>query len=583
MNKSSRFVPMLIAIGMVVGIFIGNFFAKHFSNGYLSLTGASSNKINDLFHLIDDQYVDSIDLSDLVEKSLPKILMELDPHSVYISAKDVESSMQDLRGSFSGIGVQFSIIQDTVCVVKVVPGGPSDDSGLLSGDKIVAVDGKPYVGKDVVNNEETMKRLKGEKGSRVKLSVLHYGDKKPTDYTIVRGDVPLHSVDAVFMADETTGFIRINNFGETTYPEFLSALASLSSENFQGLIIDLRGNVGGYMEPAVQIANEFLSKGSLIVYTQGRKSPREEYVADGRGTYQTLPLTVLVDETSASASEILSGALQDNDRATIIGRRTFGKGLVQIPIEFKDGSMLRLTKARYYTPSGRCVQKPYTPGNEAKYEEDLLLRAETGEYFSSDSIKTSGEKYYTRIGRVVYGGGGIIPDVFISRDTLDITSYYRDAVLNGYVNDFCFVFTNRFRKEMQKYTEPEELKKWLDKQPVLEYFAQYAEGRGLHRRNLMLQRSSKLFLRYIYANVFNQMMDENAAAKIAAIDDPAIIQALQLMREKKTFPQKVAQVFAPKAYSRIGFSNMLARKSQPMRHALAVDFGALNEKRSRRF
>ena len=541
MNKSSRFVPMLIAIGMVVGILIGNFFAKHFSNGYLSLSGASSNKINDLLHLIDDQYVDSIDLSDLVEKSLPKILMELDPHSVYISAKNVETSMQELRGSFSGIGVQFSIIRDTVCVIKVIPGGPSDGSGLLPGDKIVAVDGKPYVGKDVVNNDETMKRLKGEKGTRVRLKVQHYGEKKQSEYTIARGDVPLKSIDAVFMADEKTGYIRINNFGEITYAEFLSALAALSEEDFEGLIIDLRGNVGGYMEPAIQIANEFLSKGSLIVYTQGRKSPREEFTADGRGTYQTLPLTVLVDETSASASEILAGALQDNDRATIIGRRTFGKGLVQIPIEFKDGSMLRLTKARYYTPSGRCVQKPYTPGNEMQYEEDLLQRAENGEYFSSDSIKTSGEKYYTRIGRVVYGGGGIIPDIFIPRDTADITSYYRDAVFGNYINDFTFDFANRYRKEMQMIPNNNDLKKWLDKQPVLEQFAQHAARQGLQRRNLMLQRSSKLFLRIIYANVINQVRDENDAAQIAAKDDPAIQNALELMREKKTFPKKVAR------------------------------------------
>ncbi len=541
MNKSSRFVPMLIAIGMVVGILIGNFFAKHFSNGYLSLSGASSNKINDLLHLIDDQYVDSIDLSDLVEKSLPKILMELDPHSVYISAKNVETSMQELRGSFSGIGVQFSIIRDTVCVIKVIPGGPSDGSGLLPGDKIVAIDGKPYVGKDVVNNDETMKRLKGEKGTRVRLKVQHYGEKKQSEYTIARGDVPLKSIDAVFMADEKTGYIRINNFGEITYAEFLSALAALSEEDFEGLIIDLRGNVGGYMEPAIQIANEFLSKGSLIVYTQGRKSPREEFTADGRGTYQTLPLTVLVDETSASASEILAGALQDNDRATIIGRRTFGKGLVQIPIEFKDGSMLRLTKARYYTPSGRCVQKPYTPGNEMQYEEDLLQRAENGEYFSSDSIKTSGEKYYTRIGRVVYGGGGIIPDIFIPRDTADITSYYRDAVFGNYINDFTFDFANRYRKEMQMIPNNNDLKKWLDKQPVLEQFAQHAARQGLQRRNLMLQRSSKLFLRIIYANVINQVRDENDAAQIAAKDDPAIQNALELMREKKTFPKKVAR------------------------------------------
>ena len=359
-SKKSRFTPIYVALGIVFGILVGNFYANQYSGKNLSVINASGNKLNDLLYIIDDQYVDTVDMAGLVENALPQILRELDPHSVYISPKDVEASMQDLKGSFSGIGVQFFPYHDTVCVVQVIPGGPSERAGLQAGDRIVRVNGEEYVGEKVANNDETKKRLKGKEGSSVRLGIVRPGVEKEMNFTIVRGDVPVKTIDAAYMLNDSTGYIRITSFGDTTYPEFLAALAKLNSYDFQNVILDLRGNLGGYMIPSVQIANEFLPKNRLIVYTEGRKSPREEYNSDGRGAYQAMPLVVLVDETSASSSEILSGAIQDNDRGTIIGRRTFGKGLVQIPIEFGDGSMLRLTKARYYTPSGRCLQKPYT-------------------------------------------------------------------------------------------------------------------------------------------------------------------------------------------------------------------------------
>ena len=533
--RDSRFVPLIIALGLVVGILIGSFYANHFSGNRLNIINTSSNKLNVLLHLIDDQYVDTVNIPDLVEKALPQILMELDPHSTYVGASDVEESMQELKGSFSGIGVQFTIYRDTVRVVKVIKGGPSEQHGIMPGDCIISVDGKPYVGKEVTN-DETMKRLKGPRETTVKLGIKRHGKQQPLNFSIVRGDVPLRTIDAVYMLDETTGYIRINSFGETTYPEFLSALAKLNNEDLEGLVIDLRGNLGGYMAPAVQIANEFLPKDRLIVYTEGRKSPREEYTSDGRGTYPTLPLVVLVDEGSASASEILAGAIQDNDRGSIIGRRTFGKGLVQVPIDFPDGSMLRLTKARYYTPSGRCVQKPYTPGDEEEYAADLLLRAEHGEYFTADSIKTDGEKFETRGGRTVYGGGGIIPDIFIARDTLGMTSYFMEAYRTGLMYSFAYDFVDRHRSRLGEETDLNKISAYLDRQDILEQFARFAEKNGLKRRNLMLQKSGKLFKEYLYNYIVGDLLDTEGAVKYANLSDSAVQKALLLMQRGETFP-----------------------------------------------
>ncbi|MDY3943190.1 MAG: S41 family peptidase [Alloprevotella sp.] len=539
MNKNTaRFLPLLLALAVIVGIIIGSFYANQFSGRRLSIINTSSNKITDLFHLIDDQYVDTVNIPNLVEKSMPQILKELDPHSSYISAKDVEMSMQELDGKFSGIGVQFTIYKDTVRIVHVVKGGPSENSGLRAGDRIVAVDGKPYVGKEVTN-EETLKRLKGSEGTTVKLGIVRAGEKSAKDVPITRGVVPVKTIDAAYMADDVTGYIRITSFGENTYAEFLAALAELDQRHMQNLVIDLRGNLGGYMEPAVQIANEFLPANQLIVYTEGRRSPRQDYHSDGRGTYQQMPLFILVDESSASASEILSGAMQDNDRATIIGRRTFGKGLVQVPIEFNDGSMLRLTKARYYTPSGRCVQKPYTPGDEDSYAQDLELRSLHGEYYNADSIKATGEKYKTRLGRTVYGGGGIIPDVFIPKDTTGFTTYFKEAYLTGLLYQYAYVFVDTHRKDLETYNEQSSLVPYLNTQNVIDRFATFAANNGLQRRNLMIERSSKILRDYLYSNIISNVLDINQSAQYLNAHDEAMLKALQLA--KGTTNKPVAQ------------------------------------------
>lgn len=542
MNKqnSTRFVPLLVALGIVVGILLGNFYANYFSGKRLNIVNASGNKLNDLLHIIDDQYVDSVNISDLVEKALPKIMSELDPHSVYISADEVEASMEDLKGSFSGIGIEFTIMKDTVRIIRPVEGGPSESAGLRPGDRIVSIDGKPFVG-DVVTNEEATKRLKGATNSVVKLGVRRPGVSKVLTFSVVRGEVPLRSIDAVYMLDDGIGYIRVKSFAETTYSEFLAALARLNHGKFRGLVIDLRGNLGGYMDPAVKMANEFLPKNRLIVYTEGRKSPREEYRSDGRGVYQSLPLVVLVDEVSASASEIFAGAIQDNDRGMIVGRRTFGKGLVQVPIEFRDGSMLRLTKARYYTPSGRCLQKPYTMGDEEDYAQDLLLRAEHGEFFSRDSIKTNGQRYKTSIGRTVYGGGGIIPDIFIPRDTTGMTSYFKDAYFDGLLYQFSFDYIDRNREELSAFKDVDSLLHHLQRQGIVEQFARFAEKNGLRRRNLMLRKSYALFESYLFSYIIDDLLDARAAAIYINREDPAVLKAIRLINDGAAFPKKDQQ------------------------------------------
>ena len=533
-----------------MGILIGTFYANHFSGNRLNIINTSGNKLNNLLHIIDDQYVDTVNVNDLVEKAMPQILSELDPHSVYITAREGEIANDDLRGSFSGIGIEFTIRQDTIRVQNVIGNGPAERAGVLAGDKIVEVDDSVFVGKKVTN-EEAMHRLKGPKDTKVKLGIIRYGEKTIRHITVTRGEIPTKSVTCSYMLDDDTGYIKIKNFGENTYPELLIALAQLSQKGFSNLVIDLRNNTGGYLESAVQIANEFLSKGQLIVYTEGRRYPRQEYRSDGRGSYQRLPLVVLVDEVSASASEILAGSIQDNDRGTIIGRRSFGKGLVQQPIEFSDHSMIRLTVARYYTPSGRCIQKPYTSGSDKNYEEDLLSRYQHGEFFSQDSIKHTGPQYHTSNGRVVYGGGGITPDIFVPEDTLGMTSYYKEASMSGMILQFAFNYTDENRSKMKDFKSASGLENYLKRQNTVEKFVTWADKNGLKRRNLMIQKSYKLLERYINSRIIYNMLDEEAWTEYLNQDDPAIQETLKLFRNNESFPkpdtktqnQKVAKAF----------------------------------------
>ncbi|CCY92710.1 S41 family peptidase [Phocaeicola sp. HCN-6420] len=536
-NNKNRLMPFLMAICLVAGILIGTFYTNHFSGNKLGIINTSSNKLNALLHIIDEQYVDTVNMFNLVEEAMPQILAELDPHSSYIPAKDLEAVNSDLKGSFSGIGVQFTIQDDTIHINSVIQGGPSEKVGLLAGDRIVEVDDSAFVGK-IVTNAEAMRRLKGEKGSKVKLGIYRPGEKELLHFTVIRGDIPVKSIDAAYMINDKFGYVKVNKFGETTYPELLVALAKLSQANCKGMIIDLRGNTGGYMAAAIQMVNEFLPNNKLIVYTEGRKSPRENYTSNGTGSSQTMPLIVLMDEGSASASEIFAGAIQDNDRGTIIGRRSFGKGLVQQPIEFSDGSAIRLTIARYYTPSGRCIQKPYEKGNDAEYEMDIITRYEHGEFFSADSIKQNiKEIYHTSLGRTVYGGGGIMPDIFVPQDTTGMTSYYRMAATRGLIVRYTLDYTDKNRSKLQEYDTPQKMETYLKTQNLLEKFAEYAEGKGLKRRNILMYKSKKLFEESLYGNIIYNMLGMEAYITYSNQTDTTVQKALEVLENGESFPK----------------------------------------------
>ena len=538
-------MPLLMAVCVAFGIVIGTFYANHFSGNRLNIINSGSNRLNNLLHIIDDQYVDNVNIDSLVDKAIPQILSDLDPHSVYISGKDVQAANDELKGSFSGVGIEFNIRQDTLHVQNVIKHAPAERAGLLAGDKVVSIDGKPFVGK-IVTNEEAMRRLKGPKDTKVRIGVKRFGQKKPLEFTVTRGDIPQKSVTATYMLDDNTGYIRIKNFGETTYPELLIALAKLSQEGFKSLVIDLRDNTGGYLQSAVQMANEFLPKNKLIVYTQGRKSQRQDYVSDGHGSYKRIPLVVLINEGSASSSEIFAGAMQDNDRATVIGRRSFGKGLVQQQLGFTDGSLIRLTIARYYTPSGRCIQKPYTAGDGSNYEQDIYSRYQHGEFFSQDSIKHTGPAYHTSIGRLVYGGGGITPDIFVAEDTLGVTSYFKQAAMSGLILQFAYNYTDNNRQKLAMFKTLKELSAYLDKQNLVEQFAAYADKHGLQRRNLMLRKSHKMLSRFINSRIIYGMLDDEVWTQYLNEDDPVIAATLKVFKDNAAFP-KLTQADKTKA------------------------------------
>lgn len=534
---SSRFTPVIIAISVVAGILIGTFYAKHYGGNKLGIINGSSNKLNALLHVIDDQYVDTVDMSQLVENAMPQILAELDPHSTYIPAQKLEEVNSELEGSFSGVGIQFTIQEDTIHVNSVVSGGPAEKVGLMAGDRIVTVDDSIFVGKDLTN-EKAMRTLKGPKGSQVKLGVKRITEKELLDFVVTRGDIPQNTIDAAYMISNDFGYVQISKFGRTTHVELLNAIAQLSHQNCKGMIIDLRENAGGYMEAAIRMVNEFLPEGKLIVYTQGRKYPRMEEYANGTGSCQNIPLVVLIDQGSASASEIFAGAIQDNDRGTIVGLRSFGKGLVQQPIDFSDGSAIRLTIARYYTPSGRCIQRPYENGKDSKYEMDWLDRYEHGEFFSADSVKLDKKlRYSTSLGRPVYGGGGIMPDVFVPRDTTGVTSYLMEVSNKGLLIQFSFQYTDRNRAKLDQFNDETELQKYLEKQNIVEQFVQFAAQKGVKRRNLLINKSRKLLERNLYGNIIYNIQGKEAYIRYINRDDATVLKALEILERGEAFPK----------------------------------------------
>ena len=530
-KNSSRFTPVIIAVSVVLGILIGTFYAKHFAGNRLGIINGSSNKLNALLRIVDDQYVDTVNMTDLVEKAMPQILAELDPHSTYIPAQNLEEVNSELEGSFSGIGIQFTIQNDTIHVNAVIQGGPSEKVGLMAGDRIVTVDDSLFVGKKVTN-ERAMRTLKGPKGSQVKLGVKRMGEKDLLSFTITRGDIPQNTVDAAYMLNDEIGYVKVSKFGRTSHVELLNALAQLNHKKCKGLIIDLRGNTGGYMEAAIRMVNEFLPEGKLIVYTQGRKYPRAEEFANGTGSCQKMPLVVLIDEGSASASEIFTGAIQDNDRGTVVGRRSFGKGLVQQPIDFSDGSAIRLTIARYYTPAGRCIQKPYDSSTD--YNKDLIERFNHGELMNADSIHfpDSLKVQTKKLKRTVYGGGGIMPDYFVPIDTTLYTDYHRKLVGKGVIIKFTMKFIEDHRKELaDKYKKFDSFnEKFVIDDDMLATLREMGEKEGVKFNEEQYQKALPLIKTQLKALIARDLWDMNEYFRVMNTTNESVQKALEILR-----------------------------------------------------
>ncbi len=497
------------------------------SRGGLTSSEASA-KLVYLFDLLRDRYVDTLDLQNLVEDAIPTIVEELDPHSSYISREDMTAVTEQLEGSFSGVGIQFNIQQDTVMVIQVISGGPSEKVGIQPGDRIVTVDDSLFVGKKI-NNDVVLKTLRGETGSVVKLGILRNTASDLLHFDVERGEIPVNSVVAQYM-EGNIGYIKIDNFGRNTYNEFFTALVNLRAHGAKGYLLDFRGNGGGYLEICIAMVNEFLGDNQLIVYTEGRSQPRQDHNADGRGNFQNDPVVVLIDEWSASASEIFAGAMQDNDRAQIVGRRSFGKGLVQQQFDLYDGSALRLTIARYHTPSGRCIQKPYSMGEGEDYQMDLINRYERGEFYNQDSIHFIDSLVYTTLsGRTVYGGGGIMPDYFVPSDTTYVSAYYNKSISLMY--SFAFQYSDNHRSTISAYKDFKSLQHYLEGQGLLNSFISFAAPKIGRPTSRELQRSGDEMERLIIAYIMRQCKDENYFYQEFNSSDKTYLKGLSLFTE----------------------------------------------------
>ncbi|MBR6310174.1 MAG: S41 family peptidase [Paludibacteraceae bacterium] len=530
-------LPILISLALCIGLLIGNFYAKRADYAQQQQEMAKSTsifgkrltngKLDALMTLIQNNYYENVDMDSIVEDVIPEILAQLDPHSAYIPAKDLQMVNDDLEGSFYGIGVQFNIQNDTVMIVAVINGGPCEKLGILPGDRIVEVNDSSFVGKNITN-ETVLKKLRGKLNTHVKVGIKRNGVKDILKYDIVRDEIPVNSVDVSYMITPEIGYIKVSKFGATTYNEFLTALTSLKKKGCNKYIIDLRSNPGGYLEAATAMVNEFLPKNQLIVYTEGKAFRRQNEVADGTGTCQNAQIAVLIDEWSASASEIFAGAIQDNDRGIIIGRRSFGKGLVQNQINFPDSSAVRLTIARYFTPSGRCIQKPFERGNAEDYENDIMNRYLHGEFDQADSIKQNDSLQYKTIGgRTVYGGGGIMPDIFVARDTSLNTAYYNKMINLGYVYQFSFAFADRNRKTLQQYKTWQDLTAYLQQQNLLDEMAAWAEKKGVKRNPYSMEKSRPLFQNLLEAYICRDILGDNGFYPILNQNDLTVKRAVE--------------------------------------------------------
>jgi len=491
----------------------------------------SKSKLDMVINLVEGNYVDTVNSKKIVEDAIPEVLKQLDPHTMYIPAKEMVGVAEEMSGNFGGIGVQFSIQNDTVMVIDVISGGPSQKLGIRAGDRIVKVGDSTLVGKNI-KNELVFKKLRGPKGTNVKVGIWRKGLPELLSFNITRGDIPIYSVDVSYMIDTKTGYVKVGRFADKTYEEFMAALAKLDNAGAEQIIIDLRGNPGGYMSSVIRMVNELLDKDELIVYTAGRTQPKKEFTAEARGRYFGRKVVVLVDEYSASASEIFAGAIQDNDRGTIIGRRTFGKGLVQEQIPFYDGSAIRLTVARYYTPSGRCIQKPYLKGTDDYYA-DITRRYVHGEFEQKDSIHLADTvKYYTRLKRVVYGGGGIMPDIFVPADTTGNSTYLFKLMQKGLVYQFAFDYADKHRSELAKLKSGGDFAELLRKRGIMNDFLQYASKSGVAGNEAGIKTSGKIIETQLMAYIARNIMGEEGFYSIISSIDNTLLEAVKTINSK---------------------------------------------------
>lgn len=531
LKKTSVWVPLIVALTFVLGFFGGDMLHRQ------SGPTPAQKKFQTILNLIKNDYVDEVSLDSLLEKTLPSLLTNLDPHSVYIPASDLQSVNEELDGSFCGIGVQFMINNDTITVVEVVSGGPAEKIGIKAGDRIIKVDNEDVAGIGITN-DQVMKKLRGERDTKVKLGIKRHNAKKTLRFEVTRGDIPQNSVTASYVVSPGIGYIKVDKFGRTTYDEFWQSLNSLRRNGAQDFIIDLRGNTGGFMEIAFLMANEFLEKGDIIVSTRERDYYSQKGVqADGNGNFKDSQVVVLLDEFSASSSEIFAGALQDNDRALIIGRRSFGKGLIQRQSVLPDSSAIRLTIGRYYTPSGRCIQKDYS--NSALYGHDILDRYNRGEMFSQDSIKLDTSiEFKTTHGRTVYGGGGIMPDIFVPNDTSGITSYYINVANAGLLQKFAFDYVDANRDKFENATTVEQLEKLLPADDtLLRQFVNFAARNGVSARWYYINISHDLIVNQLKALIVRDVLDYTAYFTIMNRMDANVNRAIEeLLNGSAAFP-----------------------------------------------
>jgi len=529
-TRRSILLPVLLAFFFTGGILTGLFLPKGGIVPQQPGLRSKNDKLNSILNIIEADYVDSVNRNDLVEAAIPAILRKLDPHSVYIPAKDLARANEPLQGNFDGIGISFNLLTDTILVISTIPGGPSEKIGLLAGDKIIYVNDSLVAGRKL-SEEKVMSMLKGPRGTMVRLKVLRKGHPELLPFDITRGKIPIYSIDIGYMVNEKTGYIKINNFAINTSEEFIKILRELKEQGMTNLILDLRQNSGGVMESATRIANQFLKEGEMIVYTKGRSQPRTEVKATGKGEFDSGKLVILIDEWSASASEILAGAIQDNDRGTIIGRRSFGKGLVQEPVTFSDGSGIRLTIARYYTPTGRSIQKPYNKGFD-EYFDDLNSRYERGEFQASDSIHfTDSLRFVTPGGRTVYGGGGIMPDIFIPVDTTGVSPYF--MAVRPLIYRFALKYTENNREKLQEYSHARSMEEYLDSQRLLDQFTEFASANGVKKDRDGLTKSGEKIHIELKAYIARNILDNKGFYPIWEKNDKTLKYAIDYIGKQE--------------------------------------------------